>query len=63
MLIVDPNPPLEKEKREWNPYDRKDPNNYVNVTRMRLGKPPIDRWNIGVEYIWDGLSTSLIWSY
>lgn len=52
-MVIDPNPP-KKEKRLWNPYDRKDPNNSVNVARMRLGKHPIDRWNIGVEYICDG---------
>lgn len=52
-LLVDPILHL-KEKRSWNPYDRKDSNNSVNIARMLLGKPPVDRWNIGVEYVWDG---------
>ena len=62
ILAVDRNPPPEKEKRVWNHYDRYDPNNSFNSMRMLLGKPPVDRWNIGVEYIWDGRFTSLIQS-
>ena len=54
IVTIDPNPPLEKEKRVWNLYDRKDPNNSVNVFRMRLEKNAIDRWNIGIECLWDG---------
>ena len=59
MVMVDPNPPLKKEQKVWSPYDHKDPNHSINLLRVREGLPPVVRWNIGVEYIWDG-STSTI---
>lgn len=59
FLILDPNPP-KKIKRRWNQNDppSKDPNWSENTIRARYGLPPIDAWNIGVEYEWDGTSLS-----
>jgi len=51
ILTVDPNPQVKKVKEVWDCYDLSDPNNSVNVSRVRLGMPPIDRLNIGVEYV------------
>ena len=48
--MFDPSPALTKIKKHWNPFDRDDPNLEVNLSRAQNGLPPIDEWNIGVEY-------------
>jgi len=55
-LTVDPNPPKEKIKKRWSRYDLKDPNLLFNLQRANCQLPPEDVWNIGVEYVWDGIS-------
>ena len=57
LLIIDPSPPT-KTKKPWNPFDRNDPNLEVNLDRAQFGLPPIDFWNIGVEYTYKSLLTS-----
>jgi hypothetical protein len=56
MLTVDPHPPPKKVKKRWDRFEEpsKDPNWGSNIIRARHGLPPRDRWNIGVEYTWDG---------
>ena len=52
LLIVDPSPPPKKKKKRWNRFDRDDPNMEGNLDRARFGMPPVDEWNIGIEYIY-----------
>lgn len=40
--------------KEWNPYDREDPNYSANIVRTHYGLPPIDKWNVGCEYAYKG---------
>lgn len=54
VLIEDRNPPAEKVKKRWNRLDGDDPNWEVNIKRVHYGKPPVDEWNIGVEYVYEG---------
>lgn len=54
LLTVDPNPPQKKVKRLWGDYDVTDPNWEINDIRVSQGRPPVDRWNIGVEYVLNG---------
>ena len=46
----DPSPPTKKIKKRWTPFDIDDPNLEFNFYRIEPGLPPIDFWNIGVEY-------------
>ena len=55
-LIVDPSPPKEKIKKCWSRYDLKDPNLLFNLQRANCQLPLEDVWNIGVEYVWNGMS-------
>ena len=48
--MIDPSTPTKKIKKRWNPYDIGDPNLEVNRGRAENGLPPIDFWNIGIEY-------------
>jgi len=48
--MIDPSPSPKKIKKHWNPFDTDDPNWKVNRDRTENGLPPIDLWNIGVEY-------------
>jgi len=51
ILVDDPSPPPKtKIKKPWNPFDRDDPNLELNLDRAQYGLPPIDEWNLGVEY-------------
>jgi len=50
LLMIDPSPPATKIKKRWDPFDGNDPNLEVNLGRERFGLPPIDFWNICVEY-------------
>jgi hypothetical protein len=55
-LIVDPSPAAaQKVKKRWVRYDDNDPNTYFNQLRASDGLPPIDYWNIGVEYVYKGM--------
>lgn len=49
LLMIDPSPPT-KIKKRWDPFDPNDPNLEVNLDREQFRLPPIDFWNIGVEY-------------
>ena len=49
-LIIDPSSPTKKIKKRWNRFDSDDPNLEINLDRAEYGLPPIDLWNIGVEY-------------
>ena len=50
-MIIDPcPPPPTKIKKRWNPFDRNDPNLEINLKRAQFGLPPIDEWNLGIEY-------------
>lgn len=40
--------------KPWNPFDGDDPNSLINIRRANRGLPPIDYYNIGFEYTWDG---------
>jgi len=55
VLMVDPSPPKKKIKKRWNRFDINDPNWDINVVRTENGLPPIDEWNIGVEYTYKRL--------
>ena len=57
--MLDPHPPPEKIKKRWSVFNLNtidDPNEPHNRERVRHGLPPVDLWNIGVEYIYDGTS-------
>ena len=43
-------------KKRWNPFNSSDPNWEVNIERVHVGLPPIDFWDMGVEYIYAGMS-------
>ena len=45
-------------RKEWNRFDRDDPNFSINFIRASHGLPPIDDWNIGVEYTYKGIYSS-----
>lgn len=47
--------PTGKIKKHWNRFNRADPNWRANMKRASNGLPPVDEWNIGVEYAWDGM--------
>ena len=56
LIALDYGPqPMEKIKKRWNPFDRTDPNWRANRKRAQNGLPPVDVWNVGVEYEWDGM--------
>ena len=55
-VIVDFNPPTKKIKKRWHRLDGSDPNWVQNISRAHRGMPPVDYWNIGVDYVWDGTS-------
>lgn len=58
--MVDPSPPpMKKIKKRWNPFDRDDPNLEINLSRARNRLPPIDEWNIGVEYTYKSIPRCL----
>ena len=57
LQMIDPSPPTKIIKR-WNPFDRDDPNLDLNLDRAQFGLPPIDYWNIGVEYTYKSFPTS-----
>ena len=48
--MTDPSLPPKKIKKRWNPFDSDDPNQELNLDRADNGLPPIDEWNVGVEY-------------
>jgi hypothetical protein len=50
LLMIDPSTPPKKIKKRWNTFDFDDPNLEINRRRAGNGLPPIDLWNIGVEY-------------
>src|SRR5436190_12346438 len=54
IIVLDYRPQPAKMKKRWNRCDRTDPNWRGNVKRANSGLRPIDKWNIGVEYEWDG---------
>ena len=56
LLMIDPSPPA-KIKKRWDPFDGNDPNLEINLDREQFGLPPIDFWNIGVEYTYKRLPT------
>ena len=56
ILMIDPSPPKKKIKKRWNPFDIDDPNLDLNLGRTENGLPPIDEWNIGVEYTYKRIS-------
>lgn len=62
--MLDPHPPTQKIKKRWDPYAsiEEDPNGVVNLRRARERLPPVDDWNIGVEYEWDGTLPLFIWA-
>ena len=47
--------PAEKIKKRWNRSGRTDLNWRENIKRAEYRLPPVDEWNIGVEYEWDGM--------
>lgn len=51
LLMIDRSPAPKKIKKRWNPFDTDDPNWEINFDRAEIGLPPIDLWNIGVEYV------------
>ena len=54
LISSDPSPAEPKKKKHWDPYERDDdPNCEVNLRRARLGLPPIDLWNFGVQYTYN----------
>ena len=55
LIFSDPSPAEPKKKKHWDPFDRDDPNCEINLRRARLGEPPIDLWNIGVQYTYKGI--------
>ena len=58
--MIDPSPPPTKKiQKRWNPFDRDDPNLEINIDRAQYGMPPIDRWNIGVEYTYKSIPKCL----
>lgn len=59
LLMLDPHPPPEKIKKHWSIFNLNiidDPNARHNYERVGCGLSPIDLWNVGVEYIYDGVS-------
>ena len=56
ILMIDPSPPKKKIKKRWDPFDIDDPNLSLNHARTGHGLPPIDAWNIGVEYTYKCIS-------
>jgi len=59
--MIDPSPPTTiKIKKRWNPFDRDDPNLEINLDRAQFGLPPIDEWNVGVEYTYRSIPKSLL---
>ena len=58
--MIDPSPPTEKIKKRWNPFDTDDPNFEINRDRAENGLPPIDLWNIGVEYTYKRIHSCLL---
>ena len=59
--MIDPSSPLTKIKKCWNPFDRDDPNLEINLDRAQCGLPPIDKWNVGVEYTYRSIPKSLLY--
>ena len=55
LIVLDYGPQTEKIKKRWNRFNRTDPNWRANVKRAHNGLPPVDEWNVGVEYEWDGM--------
>jgi hypothetical protein len=55
LLMLDPKKPGKKVKKRWNKFDDDDPNSSINNARAQYGLPPIDKWNIGIEYTYDGM--------
>lgn len=55
LLMLDPKKPGKKVKKRWNKFDDDDPNCSINNDRAQYGLPPIDMWNIGIEYTYDGM--------
>lgn len=49
--------------KEWNPYDREDPNYSANSYRARYGLPPIDRWSVGCEYTYKGMQAPSLYDH
>jgi len=59
--MIDPSPATTtKIKKRWNPFDRDDPNLELNLNRAQYGLPPIDEWNLGVEYTYRGIPKALL---
>jgi len=62
LLMIDPSPPppTTKIKKRWDPFDHDDPNSEINLKRARYGLPPIDKWNLGVEYTYRSIPKCLL---
>ena len=56
---MDPDPPPEKTKKKWDPLDTEDPNWSINSARAQYQQAPIDFYNMGYEYYYDGNIPSL----
>jgi hypothetical protein len=54
LLTSDYGPQPPKIKKRWIPHamPRDDPNAFSNRSRAEAGLPPVDRWNIGIEYVY-----------
>jgi hypothetical protein len=59
--MIDPSSAtMTKIKKRWDPFDRDDPNLELNLNRAQYGLPPIDDWNIGVEYTYRSIPKALL---
>jgi len=54
LLTSDYGPQPPKIKKRWIPFamPSEDPNAFDNRSRVDAGLPPVDIWNIGVEYVY-----------
>jgi hypothetical protein len=46
---------MEKVTKRWNRFNGEDPNWAENIKQVHYGLPPVDKSNIGVEYVWESM--------